>query len=242
MAFDVAVLTRYFTVAPAPAAAERRIRRWAHAAALLIFGSAIAVTAVNRHIPEQHTGILLALELADSGDDVRARVPAGVRDAVRRAHRDDSWLLIPAYWAVFSACGMVLVLSGGRIPRLCGWAVIAGITIAALCDWRENALIEAALDDAASDATPAPWALAKWRLLFAVCAAMSVPLLTLSRHLRLHANLTAVLFVAASAWGLVASTGGSSGGILTATTLLAAALFLLALLFLWDSGFFARPS
>jgi hypothetical protein len=240
MAFDLAVLTRYLTVAAAPAA-DHHIRRCAHAAAVLIFGLAIAAAAVYRHIPKDHPRILLAIELAASGDEVRARAPVDVRAAVLRAQRDDSRLFIPAYWAVFSACGIVFLLSGGRIPRLSGWVVIAGVTIAALLDLRENALINAALGGS-SQATPAPWGLAKWRLLFAVAAALSVPLLTRSRHLRLHANLTAVLFLAASVWGLASSVRDSTGGIQMATAWLAAGLFLLALLFLWDSGFFARTS
>jgi hypothetical protein len=239
MALDLAALTGYFAGAVPPAVIERRIRPWAGAAAALIFGSAIAAAAVNRHIPKQHAGILLTLEFAASGDEVRARVPDDVRAAVLRAQRDDSRIFIPVYWALFSAAGMVLVLSGGRIPRISGWAVIAAITAAAVCDLRENMLIGRALDGASG--SPAPWALAKWRLLFAIAGTLSVPLLTRSRHLRLHANGTAVLFAAACLRGLIAS-AGNLDAIPSATLVLAAALFFLALLFIWDSGFFALPS
>jgi len=240
MALDLAALTGYFAGAAPPAVIERRIRRWAGAAAALIFASAIAAAAVTRHIPKPHGGILLTLEFAASGDEVRERVPDDIRAAVLRAQRDDSWIFIPAYWALFSASGMVLVLSGGRIPRASGWVVIAGISAAAVCDLLENRMIRVALHDGASG-SPAPWALAKWLLLFAIAGTLSVPLLTRSRHLRLHANGTAVLFAVACVRGLIASLG-SVDGIQSATIVLAAALFLLALLFIWDSGFFAQPS
>jgi hypothetical protein len=242
MPLNSGVLTRYFSRADAPAVIERRVRRWAGAAAALIFGSAIAVAAVTRHIPKQHGGILLALEFAPSAAAIRGIVPADMRAAVMRSQRDDSFMLIPAYWALFATIGGVLVLSGGRINRICGWTVIAGVTLAAACDLRENVVITAALRDASpSEASPARWALVKWILLFLIAAVLSVPLLTRTRHLRLHANSTALLFLLAGLWGLWAS-ARNLAGVPTATMVFALAIFLLALLFIWDPDFFAEPS
>jgi hypothetical protein len=242
MPLNFGVLNRYFSRGQPPAVVERRVRRWAGTAAALIFVSAIAVAAVTRHIPKQHDGLLLTLEFAPSAEAIRRIVPADMRQAVLGAQYDDSWMLIPAYWAVFTTTGLVLLLSGGPINRLCGWTVIAAVTLAAAFDLRENLVIIAALRDSSSpEAAPAPWALAKWLLLFLVAAVLSVPLLTRNRHLRLHANATAVLFAVAGVRGLWAS-AFNHAAIPWATGRLAVALFLLALLFVWDSDFFAQPS
>jgi hypothetical protein len=240
-----AILTQvqdYFSEDKVPARRVRRVRRWAAIAGALIFTVAVAAVAVTRHIPKEHNGILLRLEFAADANDLRALVPADVRLAVLRAQRDDTWLFVPAYWAVFSAIGMVLVLSGGRINRVSGCLVIAGITTAAVCDWRENAVIAQALRATGQPGvSPAGWAAAKWTLLFLVSGALCVPLLTRNRRVRIHANTTAMLFAVAAVWGVWASFA-SHGALPGATVLLGGAMFMLALLFIWDSEFFARPS
>jgi hypothetical protein len=234
---------RFFSEAESTAAVTNRgVRRWSGIAAALIFGSAIAAAAVSRHIPSAHSNLILDLEFAESAEGVRALVPADLRDAVVRALRDDSWMLIPAYWALFTATGMVLILSGGRINRAVGVIVIISITIAAACDLRENAAIAAALTAVAAPAAgPAPWALAKWLLLFTAASALSVPLLTRRRRLRFHANGTGVLFAIAGLRGLWAA-AFHHAGVPSAVTVLVLALFLSALLFVWDPDFFAKPS
>lgn len=234
---------RFFSEAESTAAVTNRgVRRWSGIAAALIFGSAIAAAVVTRHIPKAHSSLLLDLEFAESAESVRALVPADLRDAVVRAQRDNSWILIPAYWALFTATGMVLILSGGRINRAVGVIVIISISVAAGCDRRENSVIAAALTAVAAPAAgPASWALAKWLFLFTAASALSVPLLTRSRRLRFHANGTAVLFAIAGLRGLWAA-AFHHAGVPSAVTVLVLALFLSALLFVWDPDFFAKPS
>ena len=232
----------YFPEEKLSARSARQVRRWAATAGALIFLLAVAFTAVTRHIPKQHAGILLALEFAPDANALRTLVQSDVQSAVLRAQRDDTWIFIPAYWAVFTAIAVVLVLSGGRINRVCGWLVIAGIAAAAVCDWRENALIANALRATGPpEISPARWAFAKWTLLFLTSGALSVPLLTRNRRVRIHANSTAVLFAVAAVWGVSAS-AFNHGALPRATMVLGGALFMLALLFIWDSEFFAKPS
>ena len=242
MKINVDALRRFFSGRQPPAGVtDPKVRRWAAIAAALIFGSAIAAAAVTRHIPKAHKGILLTLEFAPSAEAVRTLVPGDLRDAILRAQRDDSLMLIPVYWAVLTATGVVLILSGGRINRAVGVTVIVSIAVAAACDLRENALIVSALTAIVPTGSPAPWALAKWLLLFTSATAMSIPLLTRSRRLRFHANLTAVLFAFAGLRGLWAS-AVHHAAVPLAVAVLVVSLFLLALLFVWDPDFFAKPS
>jgi hypothetical protein len=221
---------------------HRNIRRWANGASALIFAAAVAATAVNRHIPKTHPGVLLELEFAPTAQDVRdVTSPADLRAAIMRAQRADSVLLIPAYWALFAVSGMVLMLSGGPVNRFCGFAAMLTITIAAAVDLRENAVIEAALTSTAQAAGPARWATAKWLLLFASAGALGVPLLTRARRLRFHANLTAALFAIAALHGVLATLVRPIA-LPSAVFALAAALFCLALLFLWDPEYFSPPT
>ena len=233
---------KYFTEQTLSPSRVRQVRRWAAIAGGSIFVLAVAAIAVARHIPQKHSGILLALEFAPDANALRALVPADVQAAVLRAQRDDTWIFIPAYWAVFSAIAVVLVLSGGRINRVSGWLVIAGIAMASVCDWRENALIADALRATGPpDVGPAGWAFAKSTLLFLTSGALSVPLLTRNRRVRIHANTTAVLFAVAAVWG-VSAAAFDHGALPRATMVLGGALFMLALLLIWDSHFFAEPS
>jgi hypothetical protein len=232
----------YFTEEKLSPSCVRQVRRWAAIAGALIFVLAVAAIAVARHIPKQHNGILLALEFAPDAAALRALVPPDVQSAVLRAQRDDTWIFIPAYWAVFTTIAVVLALSGGPVNRVSGWLVIAGIAAAAVCDWRENALIGDALRATGPPETsPARWAFAKWTLLFLTSGALSVPLLTRNRRVRIHANATAVLFAGAAVWG-VSAAAFNHGALPRATIVLGGALFMLALLFIWDSEFFAKPS
>lgn len=230
-----------FFNAPQPFVPDPRIRGRARFASALIFAAAVAAAAVSRHIPPEHSGILLKLEFATSAGDVVRQVPAAVRDRILRAQRDDSLLLIPVIWAVFASSGLVLLLSGGRVNRAFGTIVILSSTVAAACDLRENMLIVDALTDAGADGNPAKWARPKWLFFFLSTLALSVPLLTASPHLRLHANLTAILFAAAGLWGLWTS-AFNHAGIREVLPCLAIALFLLALIFLWDPEFLAKSS
>jgi hypothetical protein len=232
----------YFAEEKATPSSIRQVRRWTAVAGALIFVLAVAAVAVTRHIPRSHSGILLALEFAPDANALRALVPADVQPAVRRAQRDDTWIFIPSYWAVFTAIGVVLVLSCGRTNRMSGWLVIAGVAAAAVCDWRENALIGRSLSaTAAPDITPAGWAFAKWTLLFLTAGALSVPLLTRNRRVRVHANTTAVLFAWSAVWGVWAA-AANPAALPRATMVLGGGLFMLALLFIWDSDYFAKPS
>jgi hypothetical protein len=220
----------------------RQVRRWAAIAGALIFVLAVAAAAVARHIPKEHGGIVLAVQFAPDANALRALVPPDLQSAVLRAQRDDTWIFIPAYLAVFTVTAVVLVLSGGRINRVFGWLVIAGIAAAAVCDWRENALIADALRAAGPpEISPASWAFAKWTFLFLSSGALSVPLLTRNPRVRIHANTAAVLFAVAAAWG-VSAAAFNHGALPRATMVLGGALFMLALLFIWDSEFFAKPS
>ena len=116
------------------------------------------------------------------------------------------------------------------------------IAAAAVSDWRENALIADALRATGpTEISPARWAFAKWMLIFLVAGALSVPLLTRNRRVRIHANTAAVLFAVAAGWGVWASISNHSA-LPPATMVLGGALFMLALLLIWDSDFFARPS
>lgn len=230
-----------FFGAPQAVVPDPRLRSWARFASALIFAAAVAAAAVTRHIPSTHDGILLKLEFATSAGEVLRQVPAEMRDRILRAQRDDSLLLIPVYWAFFAASGVVLLLSGGRVNRASGAMVILGITVAAACDLRENALLVEALTDPAADGNPARWARPKWLLFFISTLALSAPLLTATPHLRLHANLAALSCAVAGLWGLWTSTFRHTG-IPEVFPALAVALFLLALLFLWDPEFLAKPS
>ena len=241
MAIPFGAFATHFSDATPPPAAIRRVKRWAAVAGALIFVLPIAAIAVTRSIPKAHKDILLRLEFAATPEAVRAATPADAQLAVVRAQRDDSQFLIPAYWAVFTTIGIVLWVSGGRVNRVCGVAIAAGIAVAAVCDWRENVLIIAALAGEPASASPAPWALAKWNLLFVVALILAVPLATRSQHLRIHANLTAVLFAIAAVRGLW-GTGFNHAAIPEATVILAIAIFLLALLFIWDAEFFSKDS
>jgi len=232
----------YFTEEKLSPNCVRLVRRWAAIAGALIFVLAVAAIAVARHIPKEHSGILLALEFAPDANALRALVPPDLQAAVLRAQRDDTWIFIPAYWAVFTTIAAVLALSGGRINRVSGWLVIAGIAVAAVCDWRENALIADALRATGPpELSPARWAFAKWTLLFLTSGALCVPLLTRNRRVRIHANTAAVLFAVAAAWGVSAAVF-DHGALPRATLVLGGGLFMLALLFIWDSDFFAKPS
>ena len=105
-----------------------------------------------------------------------------------------------------------------------------------------NALIIQALGATGAPATsPARWAAAKWTLLFLTSGALSVPLLTRNRRVRIHANAAAVLFAVAAGWGVWAAMA-NHGALPRATMVLGGALFLLALLLIWDADFFAKSS
>lgn len=238
----VADVQDYFRDEKPTSRSTRLVRRWAAIAGALIFVLAVAASAVARHIPKQHNGILLVLEFAPNANALRALVTPDVQPAVLRAQRDDTWIFVPTYWATFTAIAVVLVLSGGGINRVFGWLVIAGIAAAAVSDWRENALIADALRATGpTEISPARWAFAKWMLIFLVAGALSVPLLTRNRRVRIHANTAAVLFAVAAGWGVWASISNHSA-LPPATMVLGGALFMLALLLIWDSDFFARPS
>lgn len=223
---------RFFS-APAPTDVDPRVRRWARIASALIFASSVSVAAVNRHIPADNKGILNRLAFAESVTQVKSSLTDDLIGRVYRANRDDSLLLVPVYWAVFTVSGVVLLLSCGRVNRTFGSIVIVSITVAAACDLRENSLIMEGLRDGGADGVPASWARFKWLFFFLSTFALSAPLLSASPHRDLHHTLTGLLLAIAGLLGLWLSAFDHTG-ISEAFAYLAAGLFLLALLFLWD--------
>ena len=183
------------------------VRRWAKTAAILIFVSAVSATAVGRHVPAQRPPLLLTLEFANSAEEVRRLTPPNLRDVVIRAQRLDGLLLIPSYWALFVASGMVMTLSGGTRNRALGLATIAAITVSAALDYGENAAIASAFEGPGladtSELRPAPWATGKWLLLF-LTSALVAAAIGLRPKPRPHAILAAALLGLAGLLGIIA--------------------------------------
>ena len=209
------------------------IRGWAKAAAILTFVTGVAGAAVGRHVPQQQPPLLLSLEFADSAQEVRRLAPAELRAAVMRAQRADSWLLIPSYWALFAASGVVMMLSGGIRNRAIGIAAIAAITAAAALDYRENAVIASALDaPGITTGSPQWWATGKWLLIFLTSSLVGAAFALHPRR-RPHAFVSSALLVIGGAAGLYA-TLFAHALVQPASGVMAAGLLLLALLWIWS--------
>lgn len=218
------------------------IRRWAKAAAILVFLSAVSAMAVDRHVPKQQPPLLLSLEFAESADEVRQLASPELRGAVSLAQRADNVIFIPSYWALFAATGVVILVSGGTKNRALGIGVIAGITAAAALDYFENAAIAAALEPVTESVSgsPRPWAVGKWLLLFAAAGLVAAAVGSHPKP-KPHAILTAVLLGIACASG-VAATLFAFQYVPRAVFVMALGLFSLALLWIWSPMYLARTS
>jgi hypothetical protein len=217
------------------------IRRSAKAAAILTLIAAVAGAAVGRHVPRQQAPLVLSLQFAESANDVRRLTPPTLQANVLRAQRDDAWFFIPSYWALFCAAGVVMVLSGGTRNRTLGIATIAVISVTAVLDYGENAAIAAAfVPGEAIVSHPARWAVAKWTLLFVAAGLLGAALMLIPRR-GLHAMLAGGLLNVAAIVGI----GGALFApelVQSAVAAMAAGLLLLALLWIWNPAYLARPA
>ena len=213
------------------------IRGHARAVAVLVFAAAIAADAVQSSLPCGTGDVTQRLQFATDSSVVQHVAPPGseIRAAALAAQRLDTRILVPAYWLLFAATGLLFWRSLGRIDRVGGAVVIALATGAALFDFLENRAIVAALTDAGPFRSAAQWATIKWALVFAATLALAFPFLArlkISHQSRPLAVITGMVLMAGGLIGL--SVWRGDGWITVALPTIAIGLLLMALLFLWD--------
>lgn len=211
-------------------------RRGLRIVAALVFTLAIIGAAIPSRIPQACRKVLLPLEFATAQTAVDRLAPRGsdTRAGAMTAQQID-FAFIANYWLFFATTGLLFFRTSRGTWRATGAALILVGTAAALCDWRENQAILGALGPGAAPfASPAGWALWKWRLVFLSFLLVAVLLLwPLHRHsvVRVLRVAAGVLLLAGALTGARAS--ADADGIRRAMNLAGSGTFLLALVCIW---------